>query len=245
MTLNEYFSIPEGLEISMKKTSFWINSKLPYSSNMSDAFRYTDAGVIKLQDTSNVTNMYYMFGNCTNLRTIPLIDTSNVVNMNNMFSYCNSLLFIPQLNTSKVTNMSQIFNNCKSLTTIPQLDTSKVTDMSRMFDSCTALISVPPLNAESVTTSGGIFGYSDITSITDFGGLIGLKASMTDSYSFQKVPNLTFQSCINILNGLYNFTEHNEKPTSTQGKLKVHQNFLNLVGEEISIATNKGWTITA
>ena len=35
-----------------------------------------------------------------------------------------------------------------------------------------------------------------------------------------------------------------ETPTSSQGKLKVHQNFLNTVGDEISIGTSKGWSIT-
>ena len=66
-----------------------------------------------------------------------------------------------------------------------------------------------------------------------------------DNYGLVLCPNLTYQSCINILNGLYDFTGNGETPYSSQGKLKVHQNFLNAVGDEISIGTNKGWTITA
>ena len=89
------------------------------------------------------------------------------------------------------------------------------------------------------------FCYSaNYPKLTDFGGLINLKASIT-SYAFNNLPNLNYDSCINILNGLYDFVGNGETPTSTQGKLKVHQNFLNLVGDEISIGTNKGWTITA
>ena len=80
--------------------------------------------------------------------------------------------------------------------------------------------------------------------LTDFGGLINLKASIT-SYAFNNLPNLSYESCINILNGLYDFVGNGETPTSSQGKLKVHQNFLDLVGDEISIGTNKGWTITS
>ncbi len=80
--------------------------------------------------------------------------------------------------------------------------------------------------------------------LTDFGGLINLKSSIT-SYGFDNLPNLNYESCINILNGLYDFVGNGETPTSSQGKLKVHQNFLNLVGDEISIGTNKGWTITS
>ena len=68
---------------------------------------------------------------------------------------------------------------------------------------------------------------------------------MDGTYSFDKTPNLTYESCINILNGLYDFTGNGETPASNQGKLKVHSNFLTTVGDEISIGTNKGWTITA
>ena len=62
--------------------------------------------------------------------------------------------------------------------------------------------------------------------------------------SLNKLPNLTYESCINILNGLYDFAGNGETPSGTQGQLKVHQNFLNIVGDEISIGTLKGWKIT-
>lgn len=58
------------------------------------------------------------------------------------------------------------------------------------------------------------------------------------------MPNLTYESCISILNNLYDFTGNGETPNSSQGKLKVHQNFLGKVGDKISIGINKGWTIT-
>lgn len=47
-----------------------------------------------------------------------------------------------------------------------------------------------------------------------------------------------------LIEGLYDFTGNNQTPSSSQGKLKVHANFLAKVGDEISIGTNKGWTIT-
>jgi hypothetical protein len=115
-----------------------------------------------------------------------------------------------------------------------------------MLGGCGSLVSVPPLDARSVVKQTyGLFGYSNLNNLTDFGGLIGLKASMDGNYGFEKVPNLTYESCINILNGLYDFTGNGETPSSSQGKLKVHQNFLSTVGDEIAIATNKGWQITA
>ena len=79
--------------------------------------------------------------------------------------------------------------------------------------------------------------------LTELGGFINIKVSI-ENYAFTQLPNLTYQSCINVLNGLYDFTGNGKTPTSAQGKLKVHANFLTAVGDEISIATNKGWTVT-
>ena len=198
-------------------------------------------------DTSNITDMRNMFRGCSNLQTIPSLDTSNVTNMESMFSNCSNLQTIPSLNTSNVTNMQEMFSYCYNLQTIPSLDTSKVTNMNNMFHECFILTSIPALNAQIlyVPSYQGIFGYSELRNITDFGGFLNLKCSLANDYNFKKLPNLTYESCINILNGLYDFTGNGETPDSSQGQLKVHQNFLDKVGNEISIGTNKGWTITA
>ena len=202
---------------------------------------------IPLIDTSNVTNMGYMFSGCRNLQTIPLIDTSNVTNMNLMFGACSSLQAIPQLNTSNVTNMSYMFRNCSSLQTIPQLNTSNVTNMSHMFFmevTLNSLSSLPKLDCQKVNAMDHYFsGTKDgMSTLTDVGGWENLKCNWNDECSLATCPNLTYQSCINILNGLYDFVGNGSTETRT---LKVHQNFLTTVGEEISIGTSKGWTITA
>ena len=197
-------------------------------------------------DFEGITNMTYMFMNCTNLQTIPLIDTSYVTDMQQMFNNCSNLQTIPLLNTSSVTNMEQMFSQCGKLKTIPSLDTSKVTNMYSMFWSCYNLTSIPALNAQSLNMPSyyGVFGYSELSKLTDFGGFLNLKCSLTNDNNLKKLPNLTYESCINILNGLYDFTGNGETPGSNQGQLKVHQNFLDKVGDEISIGTNKGWQIT-
>ena len=196
-------------------------------------------------NTSKVTDMRNMFHYCTSLATIPLLNTSKVTNMQSMFNGCTNLKTIPPLNTSKVTHMSYMFNGCSNLTTIPQLDTSNVTNMDIIFGNCTKLKSIPPLRADNIVVLNYLFNDAKMTALTDFGGLINLKAKSTGVYGFQRCPNLSYQSCINILNGLYDFTGNGETPDSFQGQLKVHSNFLSLVGDEISIGTNKGWTITA
>ena len=212
--------------------------------NMEFMFQYcSNLQTIPMIDTSNVTNMTNMFQYCSNLQTIPMIDTSNVRDMRSMFYGCNNLQTIPLLNTSNVTNMKTMFYNCNNLQTIPMIDTSNVTDMDNMFNSCSSLVSIPALNAQSFNKSPytGIFGSNDLPKLTDFGGFLNLKQSLTDDRNLKKLPNLTRQSCINVLNGLYDFVGNGSTETRT---LKVHQNFLDTVGDEISIGTNKGWTIT-
>ena len=218
-------------------------------TDMSYMFEYCfNLQTIPQLDTSNVTNMSYMFSECSNLQTIPLIDTSKVTDMTNMFRYCSKLQAIPQIDTSKVTRMYYMFSNCSNLQTIPQLDTSKATDMSEMFSNCSSLVSLPALNVKSLGMPSyyGFFGYSELPKLTDCGGFLNLKCSLIGDDNLKRLPNLTYESCINILNGLYDFVAAGETPDKNfQGKLKVHQNFLDKVGDEISIGTNKGWTITA
>jgi surface protein len=190
-------------------------------------------------DFSNVTNMSDLFDSCRNLTSIPQLQTGNVTNMSYMFSFCDSLTSIPQLDTSNVTNMYAIFYGCSSLQTIPQLDTSNIKDMGCMFQNATNLISLPALNTTKVTNISSYFGTKNIEKLTDVGGWIGLKINWKDDYGLVKCPNLTYQSCVNILNGLADVTELGSRT------LKVHQNFLDAVGDEISIGTSKNWVITA
>lgn len=229
---------------SFRKVPEWVDfENISSMENMFDNCQQLQ--LIPYIDTSKVVNMQKAFYNCRVLTEIPLLDTSNATNISYLFSGCYALKSIPQLNTSKANNMSYLFADCNSITTIPQLDTSNATNMSYLFRNCTALTSVPALNAEKVTTISQFIGSTQLPNLTDFGGFIGLKVSMTDNYGFTRLPNLSYESCINILNGLYDFTGNGVTPNSSQGKLKVHSNFLTTVGDEISIGTNKGWTITA
>ena len=204
---------------------------------------------IPLVDTSNVTSMNFTFQSCEHLQTIPLLNTSNVIEMIGMFQNCYELQTIPQLDTSSVTNINNMFANCNKLQTIPQLNTSNVTNMNGMFYSfggIKTLVSLPKFNCEKVTDINRYFSYyaDGMSALTDVGGWENLKCNWNDRYGLASCPNLTYQSCINILNGLYDFTGNGETPNSSQGKLKVAQSFIDKVGDEISIGTAKGWQIT-
>lgn len=199
-------------------------------------------------DFEGVTNMQSMFSSCTSLTTIPLLNTINVTNMSYMFNGCSKLQTIPELDTSNVTSMDYMFQSCSKLQTIPPLDTSKVTSMNNMFYSCTSLTTLPPLDCSNIGTgynAAAWFGYTALPNLVNIGGFIGLKTKSDTLYGLAKLPNLTYESCINVLNGLYDFTGNGQVPNSNQGKLNVNAKFLTTVGDEISIGLNKGWTITS
>lgn len=199
-------------------------------------------------DFNGVTDMSNMFNNCGSLTSIPQLDTSNVIDMSSMFYYCRSLISIPALNTSNVTNMSQMFYYCQSLTSIPALDTSNVTNMNSMFHYCRSLTSIPALQAGKLnkpSTYQGVIGSYELPNVTEFGGFQGLKVQLVGNYNLVRLPNLNYESCINVLNGLYDFTGNGETPTSEQGQLQVAQSFIDTVGDEISIGVLKGWRIFA
>lgn len=71
-------------------------------------------GIIKYDDTSNITSMDSMFSDCYSLIAIPLLDTSKVTSMRQMFS-SSRIPIIPHLDVSNVTNMDGIFTYCSQL----------------------------------------------------------------------------------------------------------------------------------
>ena len=105
-------------------------------------------------DTSNITNMAWMFSNCS-LLSLPNIskwNISNVTNMNHMFYGCSLLESLPDISewdTSNVKDMSHLFRNCKKLSSLPDIskwNTSNVTNISYMFYGCSALSSLPEIS---------------------------------------------------------------------------------------------------
>lgn len=209
-------------------------------TDMTCMFMSSGIKTIPLIDTSNVTTMYETFA-LSKITTIPQLDTSNVTDMSRMFYNCPNLTSISLIDTSKVKNMYHLFSRCEKLESVPALNTSRVTDMTHTFNECYSLKSIPSLSAYMLEDAYYAFGTYNLDKLTDFGGFKDLRTVCNMSV----LPNLSTESCMNVLNGLFDFTGNRQTPTSDQGKLVVHQNFLTRVGDQISIATNKGWTITA
>ena len=149
-------------------------------------------------DTSNVTNMLYMFLNCSSLTSLDVssFDTSNVKSMDGMFEDCSSLtsLKLGKLDTSNVTDMSCMFSGCSSLTSLDVggFDTSNVTNMGWMFSDCSGLTSLnlSGFDTSSVEYMGGMFSRSgnltsldlssfDTSNVEDMYGMFGKCSSLS------------------------------------------------------------------
>ena len=103
---------------------------------------------LKYLNTEQVTNMSYMFSDCSALTSLDVthFNTAKVTNMNYMFYRCSKLtsLDVTKFNTANVTNMSYMFCRCPVLSSldVTKFNTANVTNMSYMFESCSALSSL-------------------------------------------------------------------------------------------------------
>ena len=117
--------------------------------------------------TINGTDASYMFYNC-NLEELPQIDTSNVTNMKYMFTRSTATtLNLSSFNTSKVTNMSSMFGNSAATTLdLSSFDTSNVTNMSYMFtNSAATTIDLSSFDTSNVTDMNSMFYGSKATTL--------------------------------------------------------------------------------
>ena len=126
-------------------------------------------GGLEYLNTSNVTDISWMFSGCGLLESIDLshFDTSNVTTMRSLFNGCHNLRSpdLSNFNTSKVTDMWAMFDMCHSFGSIDisSFDTSHVTDMGSMFDHCFGLTTIyvgSGWTTSSVTSSINMFSNS-------------------------------------------------------------------------------------
>ena len=123
---------------------------------------------LKYLNTANVTDMSYMFFNCSSLTSLDVthFNTANVTNMESMFSLCSSLisLNVTHFNTANVTDMSYMFSSCSSLTSLDlsNFNTAKVTNMESMFRGSSNLETIyasDKFTTAAVTKSENMFLY--------------------------------------------------------------------------------------
>lgn len=200
-------------------------------------------------DLSGFTECRYAFSGCKNLESLVLNGTEDgaILYANYMFQDCIELKEIPYFNSSNVAALTSCFSNCKSLKKITEFDTGKATEMREMFNECIALEEICELNCQNTKNVQGMF-YNN-SSLKTLGGLKELGKAYTGSsvnytaynLNLTMSSNLTKQSLLNVINGLYDLAGHG-KPA--QGLFIGDVNLAKLTAEEVAIATNKGWNVS-
>ncbi len=140
-----------------------------------DCSKLTTISNANYLNTSQCTNMGYMFYGCSSLAFVYSTnwDTKNVTNMCYMFYNCESLygMDFTKWNTAKVTDMGAMFYGCKSLKSLDlsNWSTASVKNMYGMFRLCESLTTITGLdkwNTGSVTNMSYMF--SDCKKLTTF-----------------------------------------------------------------------------
>lgn len=171
--LSEYFD--ETITYGSSNTPGFANAlkKIPALKNTGkdNSYMFTNYKGTNLDlsnfDTSQVTDIEYMFSNCYKLTSLDLssFDTSNVTIMRSIFNSCSNLTSIDlsNFNTGNVTNMGTMFQSCSKLTSLDlsNFNTNNVTNMSGMFNGCNALTSlnISSWNTSNVTNMSNMFSY--------------------------------------------------------------------------------------
>ena len=153
--------------------------------------------IIYLISYNDLTDMSYMFYNCSSLKELNLssFNTNQVTNMLWMFDNCSSLkkLNLSSFNTNQVTNMTCMFGSCCSLKelNLSSFNTKLVTNMSSMFRNCTSL---EELNLSS-------FDTSQVTDLSNmFRDCSSLQELNLSSFNTNKVTNMhnMFRNCSSL-----------------------------------------------
>lgn len=199
-----------------------------------------------------VSNVQQAFYQCNKLRSLDLSgwDISNVTDMSETFYRCESADYIDVSNwdTSNVTKMSGTFNRTVLLTELDlsNWDTAKVVNVSNMFsESGIKNLNISGWDMSNITNINlFLAGYGDgELENLKFGK--NLKINWTSYGSPYRLPKLTTESLLSIIDGLYDFTGNGETPTSSQGQIEFGTTHLNkLTDEQKAVATNKGWILT-
>ena len=176
---------------------------------------------IKLKGITNITNMSYMFYNCSSLQSLPDIskwNTSNVNNMRSMFNSCFSLQPLPDIskwNTSNVNNMSHMFSSCLHLQSLPDIskwNTTNTTDMREIFSYCSSLQSLPDISKWNTSIvndmSSMLCCCSSLQSLPDISkwnisNVNNMSHMFYECSSLQSLPDISKWNTSNVEN-LYN-----------------------------------------
>ena len=162
---------------------------------------------LKYLNTEQVTNMSYMFSDCSALTSLDLsnFNTAKVRDMSYMFYRCSALssLDLSNFNTAIVTNMSYMFFNCANLSSLDlsNFNTAIVSDMSLMFGSCSTLSSLDLSNFYTKEVRDMSYMFSRCSALTTI--------YASDKFVTSKVQSdrSMFSDCKNLKGTILNYKD--------------------------------------
>ena len=144
-----------------------------------DGMKYCGSTITKFQDGYNFAprtgiNCSSMFSSCKSLVEVPMFDTSNATDMSFMFGLTESLKAIPELNMENVLSTEYMFEY-SGIVTFPQSNTKLLQSADYMFQNCASLTSVGKMDFSNVTSA--LLMFKSSIHITNLGGFTGLKVN--------------------------------------------------------------------
>ncbi len=222
---------PEGSENGQVVTNLWTaNAVTNYSWNNTVRTKMTRAVYETSFADVSVTITRYWFNNCTLLTTVEGLDnlnTSALTNMEYMFQNCSSLqnIDLSSFNTEKVTSMQYLFYGCQALQNVNMggMNTAAVTNMQYMFSGCSSLqnINLAGMNTASVTNMAYMFnGCASLTSID------------LSSFNTNRVSNMNsmFNGCGNLVEA-YISSAWSTANVSAGNSTNMFKDCINIVGQ--------------
>lgn len=179
---------------------------------------------------ASATTLAQMLDGCYNLKSVPNFNiTASCTSLSSTFANCWSLEKAPTFsNSSGVTNISNMLNTCKSLTNIPSyvFGTISTTNMQQFCINCDSLQVMPIITVGTAYTSNSFF--------------------LNNTYSLKRML-MPLRFTFSVANAKMSATALNEMysilPTVTGQTVTVTGNY-GVSGDDPTIATAKGWTVT-
>lgn len=208
----------------------------------------------------NVTSLEDLFTYAHSLQRVifPSGSLQSVTDIDNMFYYCYSLRYMtfPEGSLQSVTSASSVFFNCSALRYVdwPEGSLVSVTGIQGMFYSCSNLVeAIFPdgslsANASLTTTFNACASLTYIKFPTGgFASLTTVTSAFNSCFALRRIENLECPITFTIADCNLSPTELDEVytalPTVTSKTITVTGNW-GVSGDDPSIATAKGWTVT-
>lgn len=242
-----------------------------WSENISRMFQSCTNLVISatdIPDFSQVTDMSYLFSDCSSLTTVPNIDqwqTSNVTNIDGMFSSCSSFnQNISAFDISSITSFMGLFYGCSSFNQPLTWNTAAITEMNSMFSYATSFNQdISNWNVSSVTNMENMFSgassFQQDISAWDVSNVFSFANMFANATSFNhRLGEWDLISAVNINGMLYNAGLSCENYSLTlkgwsEGSFTPHSLSLDSTGRSYGLqgkiyrdvlVNDKNWNIT-